>query len=303
MVFSLCAGLFYITVLFVWNRYAPSWSKPNINYRIASAGHMYSRLSEVKKYRDIDILFLGSSHTYRGFDPRIFTKHGLKTFNLGSSSQTPIQTEVLLNRYLKTLNPKMVIYEVYAETFMIDGVESSLDLIANDRNDLFSLKMALELNNIKTYNTLFYGFVCDLFNLNTWKIQSAVLGKDKYLPGGFVEKEMEYFHPVPIKQKVISINPKQLEIFSQIVSMLKIKHIDLVLVYAPIPSSSYKSYSNNSYYDSLMNGYSRYYNFNEIISLNDTLHFYDYHHLNQLGVEIFNTKLIEILKAGNNNSR
>ena len=44
-----------------------------------------------------------------------------------------------------------------------------------------------------------------------------------------------------------------------------------------------------------MQDYSRYYNFNNLISLDDSLHFYDPHHLNQLGVETFNTNLIDLL--------
>ena len=37
-------------------------------------------------------------------------------------------------------------------------------------------------------------------------------------------------------------------------------------------------------------------NTDELISLNDSLHFYDSDHLNQNGVVIFNKKLIEVLK-------
>ena len=44
-----------------------------------------------------------------------------------------------------------------------------------------------------------------------------------------------------------------------------------------------------------MTKYSTYYNFNKIVTLNDSLHFYDSHHLNQNGVEIFNKRLIKIL--------
>ena len=44
-----------------------------------------------------------------------------------------------------------------------------------------------------------------------------------------------------------------------------------------------------------MGMYSEYYNFNEILTLNDSLSFYDYDHLNQNGVELFNKKLIELL--------
>ena len=72
----------YFILLFVFNfSLAQSTlminaEESNINYRIGSSGHMYSRLLEVKSYGRVDLLFLGSSHTYRGFDTRIFSKYG-----------------------------------------------------------------------------------------------------------------------------------------------------------------------------------------------------------------------------------
>jgi hypothetical protein len=269
--------------------------KPNINYRIGSSGHLYSRLSEIKNYGDIDILILGSSHAYRGFDTRIFKEKGYKAFNLGSSAQSPAQTKVLLNRYLESLNPELVIYEVYPATFTLDGVESSLDLIANDINDLPLLKMALKINNIKTYNTLIYGYIFDLLGLNKSFSEPVIKNDDRYISGGYVEKEISFYEPTEFGKKEISLRDYQLETFSEIVRIVKNKNIELVLVYAPIPRANYKSYNNNYYFDSIMRRYSAYYNFNEIIALNDSLHFYDSHHLNQNGVNIFNKKLIELL--------
>ena len=76
---------------------------------------------------------------------------------------------------------------------------------------------------------------------------------------------------------------------------LEIRNIPVILVYAPISKVHYESYTNTDYFDSLMSSYSDYYNFNEIVYLNDSLHFSDSHHLNQSGVELFNKKLIEIL--------
>lgn len=294
--FLLFASGFYLTTLFIWGRYAPSIVKPNINYKLGAYGHMYSRISEVKNFRDIDILFLGSSHAYRGFDTRIFSKNGYKTFNLGSSAQTPIQTKVLLNRYLNTLNPKTIIYEVYPDTFIFDGVESSLDIIANDNNDLFSFGMALKINNIKTYNTFFYSLICDYLNLNKSFKEPIIKDNDRYISGGYVEKKIDYFKPIKFEKKEIILNQYQLESFSEVVNMLKNKKTRLILVYAPLPKANYKSYTNNHYFDSLMTSYSEYYNFNKIMSLNDSLYFYDEHHLNQNGVDLFNAKLIEILK-------
>ena len=300
-IFLLFTSVFYIVFLNLWGRYAPTLFKPNINYKIGTHGHMHSRLAEVKDYGEVDILFLGSYHAYRGFDTRIFSENGYKTFNLGSSSQTPVQTKVLLNRYLDNLSPKIVIYEVYPETFTIDGVESSLDIIANDKNDFESFKMALKINNIKTYNTLIYGFTRDLLGLNSSFTENTIKGNDKYVFGGFVERELGFYQPTKFDKKEISLRNYQLESFSEIVQMLSDKHIELILVFAPIPKMNYDSYLNINYFDSVMRTYSVYYNFNKIINLNDQLHFYDSHHLNQNGVIIFNEKLIDLLK--NNEAR
>lgn len=295
VLFLFFTSLFYLTFLFVWGSCAHPLFKPNLNYRIGSYGHMHSRLAEIKNYSDVDILFLGSSHAYRGFDTRTFLNDGYKSFNLGSSSQTPLQTKVLIKRYLKNLNPKLVIYEVFPTTFSIDGVESTLDIIANDVNDSLSLKLVLENNNIKSYNTLIYGYMQDFMGLNKSFSEPIIKGKDKYISGGFVEKELSFYKPIEFETKEISLRNNQLESFSEIVQILKNQNIELILVYAPIPSVNYNRFSNNYYFDSIMSSYSIYYNFNEILSLNDSLHFYDSHHLNQNGVDIFNKKLIEIL--------
>jgi hypothetical protein len=286
---------FYVTLLFFWGNYAPSFLKTNINNYLGIGGHLYSRLSEAKNSKDIDILFLGSSHTYRGFDPRVFAQNGFRTFNLGSSSQTPIQTKILLNRYLEKLNPKAIVYEVYPETFMLDGVESSLDVISNDKNDLTSLVMALKTRNIKTYNTFLFALVNDIFNLNKFYNEPNRKGDDTYVQGGYVERKMGYFRNVTVEKKKIILKQNQVECFLEIVSLIKKKNIRLVLVYAPITQTHYHSYTNNRYFDSVMNVHSLYYNFNKIMTLHDSLHFYDSHHLNQKGVELFNNKLIEIL--------
>ena len=299
VVFLFFSVSFYCIALFLWGSIAPASLKPNLNYRMGSYGHMFSRLSEAKNISDVDALFLGSSHAYRGFDTRQFSKHNLKTFNLGSSAQTPKQTNVLINRYLEKLNPKLVIYEVYPETFMLDGIESSLDIIANDENDIHSFKMALNHNHIKVYNTFFYGTMRNLFNLNQSFIEPANKEDDTYISGGFVEKKINYFKPIAFKNKKITFNEDQLEEFSKIVLKLKNENYKVVLVYAPITPSNYSSYTNTSYFDSIMRTYSEYYNFNKLIRLEDSLHFYDKDHMNKNGVNLFNEKLIEVLAKDN----
>jgi len=271
--------------------------KMNIKYKLGAYGHLYSRLKEVKQLDgNVDILFLGSSHSYRGFDPRNFK--GKKTFNLGSSAQAPVQTKILLNRYFDKINPKMVIYEVYPSTFVADGVESSLDLIANDKNDFESVKMALELNNVDTYNTLIYAFFADILNLNKKFVEPITKDDDTYISGGYVEKKIKYEKNENfIKNNVWELNKKQIENFEENIAFIQEKKVNIVLVYAPIRKALYNSYTNNSYVDSFMTSYGLpYYNFNQLMQLDDSLDFYDSHHLNQYGVNKFNSKLNGILK-------
>lgn len=299
-------GLFFIAliigypILIFLSGYlpVPKIIKPrNINYRIGSNGHMFSRIQELKQLNgNIDILFLGSSHAYRGFDPRNFK--GKKVFNLGSSAQTPIQTNILLARYLDRVNPSMVIYEVYPGTFESEGVESSLDLIANDKNDFKTIKMSFEINHIKTYNTLIYGFFADFFNLNKNFVEAIQKNNDTYIPNGFVESRARNTKDdILIQKRFLRLKTVQLEKFEENIAILKSKNIQVLLVYAPITNTLYNSFSNNSYFDSIMKSYNLpYYNFNKLLQLNDSLDFSDSHHLSQSGVNKFNSKLNEILK-------
>lgn len=295
VVFGLVCAICYPLFLFVWGVSMPEFLKLNLNYRIASYGHMFSRIEEVKTTRDVDILFLGSSHAYRGIDTRIFTTNGFKVFNLGSSSQTPIQTKILVERYLEQLNPKLVLLEVYPSIFTNDGVESSLDIIANDKNDIRSLKMAWQIHHIKTYNALLYGSMRDAMHLNDNITEPIHHGSDTYISGGFVEKEMAFY--TPQKRSAYGFNPRayQLKAFESLLAFFDKKDIDVLLVFAPITSGLYESFEAKEEFDSLMHSYGNYINFNKHIQLNDSLHFYDPHHLNQNGVELFNKKLLEFI--------
>lgn len=194
--FAFFAFFSYCIYLFIWVKYIPKISRLNFAH-----GHLYNRLSEVKGIKNIDVLFLGSSLAYRGFDTRIFKTENICSFNLGSSSQTPMQTKVLLNRYIAQLNPRIIIYEVFPYTFGNDGVESSLDIIINDIIDLQSIRMALEINNINVYNTLIYKFTEGLLNFDRKDIPPNKINDDTYIPGGFVEKELHYFKNLDYPQQ------------------------------------------------------------------------------------------------------
>lgn len=286
----------YILGVNLWSQYAPSILKPNINYRVASFGHTYSRLLEVKDYGEVDILFLGSSLAYRGFDGRIFAEEAYRSFNLGTSAQTPSQSIVLLKRYLDLLNPALIVYELNPSTVASDGVESSCDIIANDINDWESVKMAWELDHIKTFNTLVVGFVRDALGLNSGISEARTKGVDTNVSGGFVQRELSFSQTKDLGKKRWAFRDYQLKNIIEISKMANEKEIELIFVFPPISQNLYRRLEHVTVFDSVILSLGNYYNFNKIMALDDSLHFFDLSHLNQNGVKRFNREFLHILK-------
>ena len=197
------------------------------------------------------------------------------------------------------INPAMVIYEVNPIAFSNEGVESSLDFINNTDISVATAIMAFKVKDIRTINTLVYAGCRQLLHADAGFKTTMVKGNDKYISGGFVERKTAYFkHHQPYKPQANVVKDYQLACFKKSIADLLRSGIKVILVQAPITSALYKSYTNNEEFDSLMQIEKvPYYNFNTLVSLDDSLHFYDGHHLNQDGVVLFNKKLLEILKA------
>ena len=270
----------------------------NLRFPIGETGNM---LGEARQTRNVDILVLGSSHANRGFDPRIFAEAGFKMFNMGSGQQSHMQTRLLLQRYLDRLNPKVVLYEVYPTLLYVDGVESAIDIIANDRNDFATIQMALKMNHPNVYHAMIYGFFRDLFRLNKGVSDSGERKSDTYVPGGYWEKRFRRFSDTQRNRSPIrwGTRKSQLRAFEDNLAMIRKRNIRLVLIQAPWTKGRYLHYLDRAEYDDRMKTYGEYHNFNELIELDDHLHFYDWHHMNQEGVQRFNVELIRrIFPAG-----
>ncbi|MFP9100013.1 hypothetical protein ACLI09_13270 [Flavobacterium sp. RHBU_24] len=291
--FTVLMAVMYLPLLFIWGDAAPYWVYTSLKYK---RGHSNTprMLDEARNTSGPDILILGSSHAYRGFDVRIFSNAGYTAFNLGSSSQTPLQTFVLLQRYLKTIHPKFVIYEVYPGTFRDKGIEGAADLISNDMNDSLTYNMALNVNHLIIYNTLAYGYYHDITRGKNVKTNTDLAAEDTYIPGGYVEKKLTYYKNMPARRKhAIHFNEKQMAAFEKSIALLEKSGIQYALVFAPVPKSTYNAFSNTQDFEVYFNRWGRYYDYNTRVDLNDSLHFFDNNHLNQRGVELFNRELLK----------
>ncbi|MDQ3049683.1 MAG: hypothetical protein M3Q95_02225 [Bacteroidota bacterium] len=266
-----------------------------MSYRAGAYGHMNTRMKEVRNSGSVELLILGSSHAYRGIDTRYFERNGIKTINLGSSSQTPIQSLMLLQKYFDQLRPSMVILEVYPEIFSLDGVESSLDLVANDNADWHLFQMVLNVNHIKTYNAFTYSLLRQCYGNWDDFVEPVTMGKDTYIKGGFVDRKSETFKYTNHEPVKIIFRKEQLEALKKIIEFVSSKNCKLLLVQAPVTKAYYQSMQFEMNMDSLMESYAPYINFNGKIALDDSLHFYDPDHLNREGVNIFNEALMKFM--------
>ncbi len=295
--FIIFSFLIYCLLIFIVGKYTPQDFKKNLIFLKGGYGHTFTRLDEVRNFSDADILIIGSSLAYRGLDTDIFREYDLKTFNLGTSAQTPIQSEMLLKYYVKELNPKLVLFVVGPGTFGSDGVESSLDVLANlPEVRLEALEMTIRTNHIKTYNTFVYSFMNDALFKSSETFNESVQNEfDTYRQGGFVERKISYFKGDSISPKDYLFVEKQIEAFKRTLRFLDKNAIDYLIIQAPITKTLEKSINQSKEINNFFNSFNHYLDFNRILDLNDRQHFYDAQHLNQEGVILFTREVIDTL--------
>lgn len=294
ILFTTLLPIVMIVMIIIWGQIAPKFISDNINFLLGSDSFLYQRVREAPNYGKSDILVLGASHAYRGIDPRIFEKEKIKLFNFGSSSQTPIQTKMLLKKKLNYIKPDLVLYEVYPESFCMDGVESSVDFLSNDYITKSTLDMCFEVNDLRTYLTLIYSGFRQIFKLDKDKVIPDNIDNDTYISGGYVEKGYsEFKQPEKTDSITWKINNNQIKAFEKTIKTLELQGILVVLVEAPITQWEKNRITNYN----LVNSYLKnlglmYINYNEQASYPNNL-FYDSNHLNQKGVTLFSEDLLE----------
>ena len=267
-------------------------------------GSTMLRFREIETQGDIDILFAGSSHCYRAFDTRIYAGRGYRAFNMGSTAQTPLNTYYLLRRHLGRLRPDLLIVEVYWGTLAADGVESLLDLSANLPLTPELWRMALATRDLRAVNAV----GCRALDLRSGPLDDApvlLASVDEYHPGGFVERRPGFRSagaPVVGVGSRRPPNPVQLDYLARIIDLARRQGARVALVMQPVTLERQRRLPNLPATLQVIESFAAeqgvaYLDLNSWMSLNDAEHFYDYHHLNQTGVALFNERLLEELEA------
>lgn len=293
------AAVAYVVLLIAAGTVSRFGADRNLKYMRGSDEMLFNRVRDIDTTAAYDILVTGSSHAYRGFDPRIFDRHGLRLFNLGSSAQTPAQARVLLDHHLLRVHPRLVIMEVYPKAMDHPGIESALDVVSNDRIDLSTVRMALATRHIAVLNTLIYATFRQLAGLDRDRVEPELRANgDRYIRGGYVQRGDTTFRlgrTEPFAQWTPL--PAQQRRFTENVELIRSTGAQVVLVHTPVMPGHRLAPTAQAEFNAFCTGLAPYLDMSELFAPTDTALFYDGHHLTQRGVDRFNAALIERLQG------
>ncbi len=295
-----CAAL-YLVFLVAWGEWAPRGLQRNLYYRRGGHGHLLSRLQEARTAGPVDVLVIGSSHAYRGFDPRIFAQRGYTLFNLGSSAQTPMHSLILLQRHVQQIRPRLVVWEVFPATFTIDGVEATLDLIANGEHDEFTRDLVRHHRHIAVYHNYLFSLYRRWTRRDARVVEAVEKEGDVYVSGGYVESRkgrQRADREIREGSRTWAFREEHFTALRNGIEFLRAQGIPTVLVQTPVTPSFRAAYLNNDEFDRRVAGLAPHVNFNGMIQLDGQRDFLDANHLAQPGVQMFNPALIDWLEAG-----
>jgi tetratricopeptide (TPR) repeat protein len=279
---------FSLHQLIARNYYSPGWS-----------GQSLRRFREIEKYKDVDILFIGSSHCSRSFDSRTFSRLGVTSFNMGSDSQAPLNSYYLLKKYFDRLNPRLVIFEIYPDILEFDGLEGYYDLLVNLPLSKEIIQMGLAVNNPQAINALITRAAFSITN-SIEDIRQNEIRNETYIEGGYLYAEIVHGGDNFGPRRDINVSDTQIKYVHRIIDFVKGRGSEMLMLVAPIPRERREVMTN---YDAVSaqigaiadNHDIRYFDFNESLNLDTRDQFRDYHHMNANGAKVFSYALIDSL--------
>lgn len=318
------------TIIFIGNTYSKASTENIIN------GFNKQRFEDFYKLpkNSLDMVFLGSSHSYCTFNPEIFDETlNTSSFQMGMPLQHPDSTYYTLKEVLNYQKPKIVVMEVYWDLlkndFEFNQVKTLFQVLKNPslkqeyiiKDFPLSEKLKYSINILKYQNDYFAykgneisQKIKNKFNLKD-KVIEKQKGTEKYLSKGYVYcdynmLDSEYNKTNQFKNldgKNFVLSKVQKEFLEKIISLCKDNNIKLIFVTAPIANVSIDYIKNYDLIHNQIQQFANQYNIPyidyNIINKNENLltnqNFRDDAHLNDSGVKIISNHFLNILKEMN----
>ncbi len=312
--FALC--LYYL-VQYIGVKYAAATTENLINnYNESRWNEFYAQPKN-----SLDMVFIGSSHSYCTFDPEIVDKGlGTNSYQMGMPLQHMDSTYYTLREILNYQKPKTVVVEVYwdmmDDEFELTQAGYLFQVMKNSELEKEYIKEVFPLSEKIMYNINIFRYQKDYFAYRNSKLKEKIennygvslpaaqrqQGTEKYRSKGYTFCD---YHMLPnefdktnqfkdLDGKEWEINSTQVKYLEKIVSLCKSSNINVIFVTAPIANVSMGYIKNyDKIHDSIQKiadeNNVKYLDYN-IVNRNEKLfthdNFRDDAHLNHSGVEI-----------------
>lgn len=148
---------------------------------------------EIAKENTIDILFIGSSHSYTTYNPLIITnKTKMLSYNLGAPNLNIVNTDIILKESLKHNKPQLVVLDVFEGTLknLKTDEEKGHQLDALDRIPNTSLAKLKSISTIYSPDEYLGVLFPAVRNHHLWNtsISNILNDKEIYTEGYFYNK-------------------------------------------------------------------------------------------------------------------
>lgn len=269
----------------------PSILRSN-NYYAFLSGTDQERFEGFDTTRRYDVVVLGSSHAYRGYDPALFAARGWDLHVLGSSAQTAMHGHYLLRDLLPSGRTGLLIIDLYAPTtWMQDGLESTSLLTRNLPWDRTARSISWAQQDLRAWNM----WMLRLIGTNERPLPADTTCRSGYCP----QPDSLHRAVQPVPPRAFTPLPHQLEHFRRMLALADERGIPTVLVTHYLHGSSDRAL-HEAFHRQVMEELRAYPHIRYIDlayghAADDRHHFHDQGHLNQAGVDLFNDQLMDSL--------
>ncbi len=315
------------TIFYIGKKYSNASTENLINtYNEKRWNEFYSL-----EKNSLDMVFLGSSHSYCTFDPEIFDKDlKISSYQMGMPLQHPDSTYFTLLEVLNYQKPKVAVVEVYWDMLddefelkqagMLFQVLKNEDLEKQYINDVFPLGEKIKYNaDIFKYQQDYFAFknkelkddLKEKFGVLD-KVSAKQQGKEEYRSKGYTYCNYnmlpdEFDKTNQFKNfdgKNWTFEKSQKKYLEKIIETCKTNDIKLIFVTAPVANVSNEYMKNYHIVNSTISDFAKeneipYLDYN-LINKDEKLlnngNFRDDAHLNHSGVEIVDKHFLDYLK-------
>lgn len=263
------------------------------DYYQSRGGVSYTKFRDWAAGGNYDVVVIGSSHAYRGYDPRIFQERGYRMFNMGSSAQTPLSTYAVLEGYVTKDRAPLVVIDVYENAFDHPGVESVSDLTRNMDSDRSAALLAASFRDLRGLNMLALRMM-DKGSPASWSHVDYV-GNGAAISPDSAGAQVKYPGRRPFH-----LNERQLERFLSCLDLCAERGLRVVLCshFYPRQGERARHAGFKAMLDSVLAGRQErpeWFDFADTPDIDDRDHFCDHNHLNAAGSRIFTERLVDSL--------